>query len=634
MTPNEEGITPFLSPGAHGEHDPHHVEEEFGAISNTTVQFHEGPVSSAGGSECGDEASGKPCSPRQSHTRVNARQLRRLRRKLFAKRWLRQYFPQQGVLMRENVRKERKEEDLYLDLIVVAAVASLSHELRHHFDGWPSVENFILLFAALYSSWRSLMFLWNGFGTKGDLVDKATVFSVQVCMAGIGLGANAAFTTARIPVGIASFLAASIPAGMYGYYSFRAVEASNEYNRFHQGAGYALTNMMASLPYLVAVFIKSETGARICYWLAFGLGLSTLPVYTSIYTKLHIDRPLAVRLAVNIENMTEKYGVLTLVVLGESLMALLFEGSDMLREEGTSVAADFLGVFLGIVIIYSLMTLYFDVDNFHTRDSVHAIRHNRWNGMLWSQMHIFYHMALAGFLSTGIGLMIKDVALEAKSKEAVKLAQISGDLFSAAVHAASNGAKTENEFNSKARWLFSGGWMVATVISSLMGLLHKAGKRGRTKNRRIYPRIVISLLAGVGLPFADISARGNLFIFTAITVLFALVEFVAIRMDEIGMLSRSGSSLSASLTSSSVQDSSDNDSHSDGTSDVSEEMDPSEDTEAVKTVLAEKGGNPMDTDSPTKALRKASRRRRRRQCRFETITRPSHILRHCSQNQN
>lgn len=446
-------------------------------------------------------------------------------------------------------------------------------------------------------------------------MDKGTVFAVQVCMAGIGLGATAAFGSARIPVALASFMATVIPSVMFGYYSYRAEQGHNEHNIFHQGLGHSAITIVAALPYFAAVFIKSESGARACYWAAFFLLQLALPAYVAFYNKLHAAIPLAARIAINVENMAEKYGVLTLVVLGESLMALLFEGSDILRKEGTDVANTFIGVFMGVVIIYSLMTLYFDVDNHITRKAVHAFRYKRSNGLLWSHFHIYYHMSLAGFLSTGIGLMLKDVALEAKveAAKAVKLAELSPELLaSISVHAAAESVKTKNEFDGKARWLFSGGWMAAVILSSFMGLAHKPGKRGRTKNRRIYPRIFFALLAGIGLPFLEISAMRNLIAFTVISFVFAFVEFVAIRMDAIGMLSRTGPPMSVSSPTSSIQDSLDTGSHDDWFGDESEEMDPADDTEVEKPGIDVEGGNPADCDPNTEALRASARRDRQR----------------------
>lgn len=309
---------------------------------------------------------------------------------------------------------------------------------------------------------------------------------------------------------------------------------------------------------------------------------------------------------------------LSLVVCGRffSLMALLFEASDRLRNGETDVVQAFLGVFLGTVIIYSLMTLYFDVDNYMTKTNVHAIRHTQFNALLWSSMHLYYHAALAGCLSTGIGLMIKDVALGSVLDigEAVKISDHSGQLLLTARAAAAEGVKAESEFTNAARWLFSGGWMIAMIVSSLMGLLHKAGRRGRTKSLRIYPRIVVALLAGIGMPFLNISAMQNLFIFTIITFSIAFAEFIAIKMDEIGMLSRRGPSLSLTTGMSSTPLGTD--SQGDISSTESDEMDPILDTEEARAGLDRNGEDPEDGDSKTfarrdSAMRQAASARRR-----------------------
>jgi hypothetical protein len=142
----------------------HELDKEFGAITGTEVRFHERVASSD--SEAEVMAVGKETG-QPANQRFSKAQWRRLRNHIWHPRWLRQYFPEQGVLVREKDARKPSNEELYLDLILVAAIASLSHQLRHDFHGWSSVENFMLLFAALYSSWRTLMFLWNAFGTKG-----------------------------------------------------------------------------------------------------------------------------------------------------------------------------------------------------------------------------------------------------------------------------------------------------------------------------------------------------------------------------------------------------------------------------------------------------------------------------------
>lgn len=153
---------PDSAAAAPAHHDTHHLEEEFGALGGTSVRFHERSDSEASSVQ----ARRARAKAGAGDGRFGRARWARLKDLLWHRRWLRQYFSEEGVLVREHHRRPSNEE-LFLDLILVAALASLSHELRHNFDGWSSVENFILLFGALYSSWRTIMSLWNSFGTRG-----------------------------------------------------------------------------------------------------------------------------------------------------------------------------------------------------------------------------------------------------------------------------------------------------------------------------------------------------------------------------------------------------------------------------------------------------------------------------------
>jgi hypothetical protein len=357
--------------------------------------------------------------------------------------------------------------------------------------------------------------------------------------------------------------------------------------------------------------------------------LAALPAYVLLYSQLHSNRPKAVRVAVNVESMVDKYGILTLVVLGESLMALLFEGSELLSVGDVHVASLFRGVFLGVLIVYSLMTLYFNVDNVHLKGSVHPIRHNRWAGLLWAMVHVFYHMTLAGFLSTGIGLMLRDIAVppgKAGAEGTSVVEEAAAHVLSAVARAseASNAGKAH--FDSKARWLFSGAWLAAILLSSFMGLLHKPGPRGRTKNLRILIRVFIALALGIGMPFARLSASANLYIFAAATVLFAVSEFILIEADSIGMLSRTGAPVSSTSGSTHVEGDT-----SDDMSDASDEMDPADDREAAKAGIAEEDAGLDEVDTKTAVLRRAAVcRGREHRLRFEAVSHPVLSLRNAT----
>lgn len=412
---------------------------------------------------------------------------------------------------------------------------------------------------------------------------------------------------------MASFLATAIPALSFSLMSYLEPASTNEHNIFNQGVWQGLFMVATVSPYFVAIFIDSERGAKICYWVALVLTQVALTSYIFFYMVLHRNRPKAVRYAVNLEAMIEKFNVLALIVLGESLMAMLFEGSELLAKDGVKVPAVFNGVFLGAIIVYSIQTLYFNVDNFVVKGAVHPIRHSKWNGLAWAQMHFFYFMALGGFLSTGIGLMLRDIGIPPTSDAAVTASATkegAAHMVSTVVRAAGGSTAGIVHFDRKARWLFSGAWMTVMLLSSLMGLLYKAGPRGRTKNSRLILRIVIVLGLGIGMPFTDVPAEANLTIFAYASLFFALVEFICIQMDRIGMLSWSGKPISVTTGSA-----------GNGSSGDSGDFDSEdEDIESGKGVGEV---DEHDVDDATAAARRiATERQQRHRRRFETISHP------------
>lgn len=295
---------PAAAAAAHADHAEKAtaaLEEEFGALDGV-VRFHDrsdSEDSEVQARHAHDKAGGGRGG------RFSRAQWLRLGDLLWHRRWLRQYFSEEGVLVREHHRRPSMEE-LFLDLIIVAALASLSHELRHSFDGWPSVEEFILLFGALYSSWRTVIYMWNAFGSKGDLLDKVGIFLTLTSIAGIGLGAHSAFGDARVPVAVASFVATMFPAVSLALMSWMEPIARNDHNRWHQGLWHGIVNVVTVLPYLAAAFVDSERAAKTCYWVGLvATQLSTM-CYVFIYLVAHRNRPKAVRYAMNLEGLVEK----------------------------------------------------------------------------------------------------------------------------------------------------------------------------------------------------------------------------------------------------------------------------------------------------------------------------------------
>jgi hypothetical protein len=284
------------------------VDAEFGAISGAVVEHHD-RVDSSDLSDnpeiCGIAAAAlaaaappgsggpRPLAPPGagdhycSKKAQRRRQWRRLQRRLWHPRWLRQYFREEGVLVREPGLRKIGNEELYLDLIIVANIAALGQDLKKYFKGWHEVETFMLLFGAVYTSWRNVLFLWNMFGTKGDLLDKVGVYCAHAAMSGIGLGAHFAFSTARKHVAVSAFLASAIPILSHVAFAVLEPDTSNEHNLFDQVIGLQIVAFVGILPYLIAAFVSSERAVRALYWVAlawtcFAVCVTPLSIYLYI----------------------------------------------------------------------------------------------------------------------------------------------------------------------------------------------------------------------------------------------------------------------------------------------------------------------------------------------------------------
>eukprot|EP00171_Calliarthron_tuberculosum_P011153 IDg11153t1 len=173
-------------------HSAHHIEE-FGYVAKLVHL------------EDSDKAS--ITTPSGTH------KTRRLWSVLFSKRHLQQHFAG-DTLYRTITSRRIVQDELLLDLIIVGNIAAIGHDLRENFSGWREFETFVLLFGAVFSSWRALVTYWNLWGVSGDLLDKAVVYTTVAMLTGIGVGAHAAFGVARPYVCAAAFFASAIPSAV------------------------------------------------------------------------------------------------------------------------------------------------------------------------------------------------------------------------------------------------------------------------------------------------------------------------------------------------------------------------------------------------------------------------------------
>lgn len=503
---------------------------------------------------------------------------RRLRKRLFAGRHLMQYFHSETLYRTEGNRKIGPDE-LFLDLVIVGGVAALGHELRENFSGWLDVEKFFLLFNALYSSWRAVIFLWNLFDLRSDLTDKLGIYLVFFSLTGIALGAHGAFDDGIRPyVSVCAFAATAIPSCTMLWWAVKEPLLKNPANIINHIVLTSTVSLISVTPYFAAAFVSTSRVTRILFWVPYIIQSISIFLTGSVYKWMHRNRGGHTRVALAIELMVEKYETLTMIVLGESVLGILFEAALLITEDGARVNTLYASAAGATAMLYALQTLYVNIDGQVGKGGVHAIRFRALYGIIWSQLHTWYHMALILF-ATGLGFAMRDITVPPVPDAASKM--IAGMLARAEGGVETTGPR----FASKQRWVFSAGWGAAIIFSAVLGALHRGGPRAATKRYRLVARCIVSSGVMIGMPFADISAGRFLMVYTIVLVVIAILEFVCVQMDRMGFFR--SEETTASLSSAYEMDSRDSFSEGEGEDEEGKELDDHEAANVVGELTEE-----------------------------------------------
>jgi Bacterial low temperature requirement A protein (LtrA) len=139
---------------------------------------------------------------------------------------------------------------------------------------------------------------------------------------------------------------------------------------------------------------------------------------------------------VNIEHVTERFGLFTIIVLGEQVVALLF-----FKDNGTP--ATYGCVMFGGLIVFALQILYFDIEAGPQKQ--HALLAVGWRAQLWFYIHPFLQACVV-CVAVGTKLLIHDTLVGLP-----------------------HGAHGSESFE---RWTCAGGLCGSYVCLSIIGALH------------------------------------------------------------------------------------------------------------------------------------------------------------------
>ena len=381
--------------------------------------------------------------------------------------------------MRNLTSEQRAEErsstwlELFFDLCFVVAVAALARGL-HHDPNLEGMLRFLGLFVPVWWSW--MIFSWYATSFDNDDVPyRVTLFVAMLSILGLAASVGRIGVDPSAVVGfvLAYSLMRLLVAGLFVRGGRNVPADLRPFVAF-----YAAGNIIGATIWLSSLLVPAPF--RYVLW-AVGLAVELLGPILAVMT---LDNP---RITFHPRHIAERYGLFTLIVLGESVLAVASGTA------GTDWApAAMLTAVAGFVAAACIWWLYFD----HVRSS--GIELGPRPAFYWGYGHFAVYAGIAAF---GVGVLL---AIEAAAPQ----------------YALAAGAPTSEGYSLGARTVLAGG-----VILFLLGIAFVDRINEGTQN----DRVLIARLAAVAL-LIPTTALGFLlsplaFTATVCLVLLALASY-------------------------------------------------------------------------------------------------------------
>ena len=264
--------------------------------------------------------------------------------------------------------------ELFFDLIFVAAVAQVGTHLRDDYSP-AGLLRFSLLFFLIWWAWLGHTNFSTRFDTD-DLIQRALTALQIFLVAVMAINATGALDS-RDSAGFAAAYSAMRFVLVAQYWRARPIRQARALtSRYATGAGIA-----ASL-WLISAVVPSP--ARYWIWLlALIIDIGT-PI---VFTQHLIDVPH------DAAHLPERYGLFSIILLGESMVAVM---TGMSHQEYWSTAAAS-SALLGMGLVFTIWWWYFDsaqaVAERHLRTRQDAVRFHVWS---YAHLPLYLGIAVAG----------------------------------------------------------------------------------------------------------------------------------------------------------------------------------------------------------------------------------------------
>eukprot|EP01006_Ploeotia_vitrea_P028639 TRINITY_DN61300_c0_g1_i1.p1 TRINITY_DN61300_c0_g1~~TRINITY_DN61300_c0_g1_i1.p1 ORF type:complete len:732 (-),score=360.80 TRINITY_DN61300_c0_g1_i1:621-2606(-) len=275
---------------------------------------------------------------------------------------LRQFWKSPTVIVREDREHRASWNELFFDLIFVVIFASLGHHLEAHMT-LSGVGEFVVLFTATWRVWSGANTYINRFN-PADAMHKFVLYYLTMVFV-LGMAVH------KVRGVVGSYLAARV-----------LTESLTLWAAYHEPKVRAAAIADASIfalsaaPWLLSLTLDPDGNfpsvEQYSLW-AIGLFIEVIGMMLiSLCVK-------SVRIPLNVEHMTERFGLFTILTMGEQVVALLWDDED-------SGKYTYLLAVLGGMLVFAFQIVYFDVET--NRPSAHALVLGGWRANMWYLVHL------------------------------------------------------------------------------------------------------------------------------------------------------------------------------------------------------------------------------------------------------
>ncbi len=282
--------------------------------------------------------------------------------------------------------------ELFFDLIFVVAIAQLAHNFKEHFNFIGFLE-LAILFIPVWWCWIGATFYDTRFDND-DLVDRLITLLQMAIIATMAANIHHGLDESSVGFALSYVAFRSVLVGQYLHAGYHVPQAR------HLTNWYALGFTGSIILWVTSVFVPLPW--RFVFW---GLGL-----VVDFATPLAAGKRV-VKVPPDMSHTTERIGLFTIIVLGESIVAVVGGVSDK-QWSPMSIAI----ALLGLSIAFSFWWMYFDtVDD----SPLHAMKAGNMKiALTW----LYSHLPLAiGLTATGVGVEKMIDGLENDSVSGEKL---------------------------------------------------------------------------------------------------------------------------------------------------------------------------------------------------------------------